>query len=236
MKANVLFSFQNLDELYFSEKTVVIVDILRSTSTIVYALNNGAKEVIPVATMEFARKIAGGHNILAGERNSKKLDGFELGNSPVEFVPEIVEGMSIIFLSTNGSKAIVKAKFAENLLISTFLNLLATSKKLLEIGKDFEILCAGNSGFFCMEDTIFAGKLIREIQKINPELELTDSAKTSIILSDVYGDDIYQMLTETEHGKELVNLGLESDFEIISRVNSIDIVPIYESGSIKVLK
>src|SRR5664279_3068870 len=100
MKVNVLLSSSNLDELSFSGKTTVIIDVLRATTTIINALNNGAKEIIPVASVEFAVKVSGGMfgglTLLGGERNTKKIEGFAMGNSPREYSPEVVNGKSII--------------------------------------------------------------------------------------------------------------------------------------------
>ena len=95
MKLNVLFSPVNADELSFANKTTVVIDVLRASSTIINALSNGAKEVIPVATVEFAVKVSGGmfggQTLLGGERNTKKIEGFALGNSPLEYSKDVVE-------------------------------------------------------------------------------------------------------------------------------------------------
>ena len=115
MKLNVLFSPVNADELYFANTTTVVIDVLRGSSSIITALTNGAKEVIPVATVDFAVKLSGGmfggQTILGGERNTKMIDGFAVGNSPYEYSKDVVEKKYIVFYSTNGSKAIVKAKY-----------------------------------------------------------------------------------------------------------------------------
>ncbi len=170
MKINVLLSPVTTEELYFTGKTTVVIDVLRASSTIVTALQNGAKEVIPVASVEFAVKISGGmfggQTLIGGERNTKKIEGFALGNSPLEYTPDIVSGKSIIIYTTNGSRAIVKAKFSEHLFVASFHNLSAVANQLLHIGNDIEILCSGRSNAFSMEDTICAGRLIAEIQKI----------------------------------------------------------------------
>ena len=106
MLVNVLLSPNNVDELHFTGKTTVVIDVLRATSVIVEALNNGAKEVIPVGSIDFAMKISvnahGGQTLLCGERNTKKIDGFDLGNSPQEFIKGIVYGKSVVLFTTNG--------------------------------------------------------------------------------------------------------------------------------------
>ena len=94
MKLNVFLSPVIVDELYFTGKTTVVIDVLRATSTIATAINNGAKEVVPVASVEFAVKVSGGmfggQTLLGGERNTKKIEGFALGNSPFEYAKEVV--------------------------------------------------------------------------------------------------------------------------------------------------
>ena len=171
MKINVLYSHNNYDELFFASKTSVVIDVLRASSTIVTALQNGAKEIIPVASVEFAVKISGGlftgQTIICGERNTKKIEGFALGNSPLEFTEDKVAGKSIIFYTTNGSRAVVKAKFSENLFVTTYLNLSAVAKQLVEMDKDFEIICSGRG------NTISLGRyrLCREISYRNSKAE-----------------------------------------------------------------
>lgn len=239
MKINVLLSHLNYDDLYFTNKTIVVIDVLRASSTIVTALENGAKEIIPVASVEFAVKISGGlfggQTLMGGERNTKKIEGFALGNSPLEYLPNIVKGKSLILYTTNGSRSIVKAKFSENLFVCSYLNLNAVANHLTELKKDFEILCAGRFNSLSLEDTVCAGKLISEIQKISPDLILSDSAKASIALNEVFGNDILNMLNKTEHGKILAENGFESDIEFCSRLNSINAVPYFSNSVIKLL-
>ncbi|NOX18039.1 MAG: 2-phosphosulfolactate phosphatase [Chlorobi bacterium] len=239
MKIHTLLSPLNADELYFTGKTVVVIDVLRATSVILTALKNGAKEVIPVGTIEFAMKVSGnafgGHTILGGERNTKKIEGFTFGNSPLEYTQENIEGKSIILFTTNGSKAIVKTKFAERTLIGSFFNLEALAEFLVSLNNDVEILCSGANGMFCLEDTVCAGKLIRKIQKLNGEIELTDASKASIELNGVFGKNIGEMLRNAEHGKKLIENGFEEDLDFISQIDIWDIIPRFESSVIKIM-
>lgn len=239
MKANVLFSPVNADELYFTNKTTVVIDVLRATSVITQAIKNKAKEVIPVGTVEFAVKVSGGmfggQTLLGGERNTKKIEGFALGNSPFEYVKKIVEGKSIVFYTTNGTKAIVKAKFSENLIICSFLNLSAVAKHLAEIEKDVEILCAGRNNLFSLEDSVCAGRLTKEIMALNKELILNDSALAAISLDDKFGSDLVEMMKQCEHGKILLENGFEKDIEFCGQLNSMEIIPIFKNGTVKAL-
>lgn len=239
MKINVHYSNQHLDELYFTGKTTVAIDVLRASTVIVTALANGAKEVIPVNTVDFAMKVSGnafsGQTLLCGERNTKKIEGFVLGNSPLEFTPEIVNGKSIIHYTTNGSKAIVKAKFSENLFVACFLNLPAIARHLVQLNKDVEILCAGSNGNFNLEDTVCAGKLVSEILLLNPEVEIGDGGRASVILNKTLAKNILKMLKETEHGKLLIENGFGPDLKVCSLYGTTDVVPYFISGSLKKL-
>lgn len=237
MKLNVLFSPLSAEELHFTGKTTVVVDVLRATTTIVAALLNGAREVIPVNSVEFAMKVSGnafgGQTLLGGERNTRKIEGFHLGNSPAEYSREVVAGKSIILFTTNGSKAIVKAKFSENLLIGAFSNAGSIASRLAELNKDTVIVCAGVQGSFCIEDTICAGRIISEIQKLNEQVELSDTAKASLVLSKSSGKNLQKALSESEHGRILIENGFEADIQYCAKVNTTEVVPFYSNGVIK---
>jgi 2-phosphosulfolactate phosphatase len=240
MKINVHYSNLHFDELYFTGKTTVVIDVLRASTVIVTALSNGAKEVIPVGNVDFAMKVSGnafsGQTLLCGERNTKKIEGFVLGNSPLEFTAESVSGKSIIHYTTNGSKSIVKAKFSENLFVACFNNLPAIAKHLVALNKDVEIVCAGSNGNFNLEDSVCAGKLSADIVALNPETELSDSAKANIVLSKSYGKSLPKMLKETEHGKLLIENGFADDIKECALYGNKDVIPFFVSGSIKKLE
>jgi 2-phosphosulfolactate phosphatase len=239
MKINVHYSAQHLDELYFTGKTSVVIDVLRATTVIVTAVANGAKEVIPVSTVDFAMKVSGnafsGQTLLCGERNTKKIEGFVLGNSPLEFTQEVVNGKSIILYTTNGSKALVKAKFSENLFVACFHNLPAIAKHLVFLNKDVEIICSGTNGNFSLEDAVCAGKLVSEILNLNEDTELTDSSRASNIIAKSSGKNIFKMLKETEHGKLLIENGFSADIKECSLYGVKEVIPYFVSGSIKKL-
>jgi len=239
MKINVLFSPIAVDELYFSGKTSVVIDALRATTTIITALENGAREIIPVGTVEFAVKVSGGmfgwQTLLGGERNTKKIEGFALGNSPLEYSADVVNGKSVVLYTTNGTKAIAKAKFSSALYVGAFLNLSALAKHLAQLNQDFEIICSGRLNNFSMEDSVCAGKLISEIEKLNPDIILSDSAKASQALGKSFGKSILKMLKETEHGKLLIENGFEDDLVFCSKVNNSNAIPYLNGQAIKLL-
>jgi len=137
--------------------------------------------------------------------------------------------------TTNGSKAIVKAKFSENLFIAAFTNLNTLANHLIKLDKEFEILCSGRGNYFSMEDVICAGKLISEIQKINNNVELTDSAKASVALNKSFGKSILTMMQQTEHGKILIENNFDEDLKFCSRINTSETIPYLISGVLKAL-
>ena len=237
MKCNVIISPSSLDELYFTGKTIVVIDVLRASNTIITALNNGAKEIVPVASVEFAVKVSGGmfggQTLLGGERNTKKIDGFALGNSPAEYSKEIVSGKSIVFFTTNGSRAIAKAKFSENLFVCSFSNIAAVSKHLAKLKQDFEILCAGRNNSFSLEDSICAGKLILYMQELDENLQLTDSGNACLALNKSFGKDVLKMLKNSDHGKLLIQNGFEEDLILCSKVNNTKVVPFFRENVVK---
>ena len=240
MKCIVHVSPVNLDELYFTGKTIVVIDVLRASNTIIAALNNGAREIVPVGSIEFAVKVSGGmfggHTLLGGERNTKRIDGFALGNSPREYTEEIVSGKSIVFYTTNGSKAIAKAKFSDNLFVCSFSNISALADHLVRLNLDFEILCAGRNNSLSMEDSICAGKLIARIQESDGELVLNDSSTACLSLYRTYGSDIFEMLKNSDHGKLLIENGFEEDIKICSEVDNVKVIPFFKENVVKLMQ
>ncbi|MBE0572556.1 MAG: 2-phosphosulfolactate phosphatase [Ignavibacteriaceae bacterium] len=240
MRLDVLFSPVQADELFFTGKTTVVIDVLRASSTIITALTNGAKEIVPVGTVEFAVKVSGGifggQTLLGGERNTKKIEGFALGNSPSEYTNEIVNGKSIVFYSTNGSRAIVKAKYSANLFICSFNNMESLARHIKSLNEDVVILCSGNNNFFSLEDSVCAGMLVCELIDESKKVELTDASKSALALFKSFGKNILKLLRETDHGQILVTNGFEDDLKACAEIDSTDVIPFYSGNALKVLK
>jgi 2-phosphosulfolactate phosphatase len=239
MKLNVLLSPLNADELYFTQKTTVVIDVLRASTTVISALSNGAKEVIPVGTVEFAVKVSGGmfggQTLIGGERNTKRIEGFALGNSPLEYTRETVENKTIVFYTTNGSKAIARAKFSNELFVCSFNNLLGMAQHLIKLNKDVEILCAGHNNLFSLEDTVCAGMLVGRIKRLNRSVKISDSSIAAQVLYEKFEDDIPKMLDNTEHGKRLIQNGFKKDIEYCSRYNITKNIPYFDGNALKLL-
>ncbi len=244
MKIDLSFSSSQFDELQLRDKNIVVLDILRASTTIIVALNNGAREIIPVGSIESAVKISGSLfgevTLRGGERNGKMIEGFNLGNSPLEYGEAAVRGKSIIYCTTNGSVAMAKSRYARTLVVGAFVNLSAVVDHIKAEKKDFLLICAGrvNSiGYFSLEDAVCAGMMIQKLMKDESlELELSDSAKASLALHKSFGRSILKMLRTSEHGKYLAEIGFAEDLKICAAVDSVPILPTLQGTVIKLRK
>ncbi|MGA9116307.1 MAG: 2-phosphosulfolactate phosphatase [Bacteroidota bacterium] len=229
MKVDLVFTPGQVDEMSLRGKTVVMIDVLRSSTTIVTALRNGAKEVIPVATVESAVKISGNLFgdviLLGGERNGRMIEGFHLGNSPAEYTEEKVKGKSIIFSSTNGSQAMVRARHAQELLVCGFVNISAVAEHLREGSQACTIVCAGRSGAFSLEDAVCGGFLIHKLAMEGDHAELSDAAMGAHALYKSFGRSILKMIRGSEHGRHLAEIGFAGDLPLCAEVDTIPLVP-----------
>lgn len=239
LKIDVIFSHSNVDsELELKDKNVVVTDVLRTSTSMITGLANGAKEVIPTESIAAAGII--GRNsqataLLCGEKNAKPIEGFNLGNSIKEYSEEVVKGKSLIFSSTNGTPALVKSKFTQTCIVLGFVNITRVTEYLNTLDNDFIILCAGKSGEFSLEDTVCAGMLINMLSKMagRNHYWLTDSALGASKLYTTYKKDLLHMLKESEHGRFLMSLGFEDDLNACARVDVYNILPVQRHGVIK---
>jgi len=148
--------------------TVVVIDVLRASTTIIYALDAGAREVVPCLEIADARKLAEqlpfDEIVLGGEREGILIDGFDLGNSPEDYTPDRVEGKTVIFTTTNGTRAMIHARMADEVLIGAFVNAGAIVDRLMNREKVC-IVCAGTDGRISEDDALVAGLLVDRLQR-----------------------------------------------------------------------
>ncbi|HCA79177.1 MAG TPA: 2-phosphosulfolactate phosphatase [Bacteroidetes bacterium] len=241
MKIDVRFDPFELDELELRGKNIIVIDVLRSSTTITIALNNGAREIIPVESIENAVKISGSLfgdvTLRGGERNGKMIQGFNLGNSPLEYTESTVKGKSIIFCTTNGSVAMYKSRFAQNLAVGSFVNMSRVIEFIREVGSDFLLICSGRANSFSnfsLEDAVCAGMMVQSLAggKGSP-LELTDSALASQALHKTYGRSLLKMMKNTDHGRYLTEIGFLEDIKIAATVDSYPVLPVLGGNVIK---
>lgn len=238
MRIEVFFSPAGVDELSMRGRNVIIIDVLRATTTICTALRNGAREVIPTPDIENATKISSNlssdSRLLGGERQGKKIDGFDLGNSPAEYTPEIVKNKSIIFTTTNGAGAIYKCRYASTALVASFVNVTEIVNTIAGIGGTWTILCSGRQGAFSIEDATCAGMIISKVEAVT-QVDTEDAGLTTLILYKNAKRSILGMMKKSMHGQYLASIGFEDDLKLCSDVDSVPVVPIV-SGLVVRLK
>lgn len=178
MKIEVYASNTHVSKKDMDGKVVVAVDTLRAATTIITALHNGCAQIIPVEDVEKAMELAANmqlnNAVLGGERNAKKLPGFDFGNSPLEYVPEAIADKTLILSTTNGTATIARAVDAKRLYIGALINATALVEELVRLGEDFTILCSGTHGKFSTDDILTAGCFIHLIRQRKVPLELDD--------------------------------------------------------------
>lgn len=238
MLIDVLFTPQLSNNRDQANKRFVVLDILRATSTIVTALNNGATEVIPVQEYDEALRLVKniGRNIclLGGERKGYKIEGFDLGNSPLEYTRELVEGKKIILCTTNGTKAIKGFQNGMEVLIGSYLNADHLVGYLIQNNQDITLVCSGQDGNLCLEDLACAGRIVRLVTEVVP-VDLTDAAKVAIFTARQQGRvSLEKFIGNTEHGLELKAIGMGEDIKACTALNSAPILLRFEGGRIHI--
>lgn len=241
IKLKVHFTPTEIDEMALNDKNVVVVDVLRASTTIAAALRNGAKDIIPVNTIDSAIMISsnlfGDVTLRAGERNGRMIEGFNLGNSPLDYKTDVVNGKSIILLTANGSPAIVKGRHAKNLIVASFVNLGVVVDFLQKLHEDFVIICAGKENSFCIEDAVCAGRIINELGgRIDDQLISDDAASAASMLDKSVGRSILKVLRNSEHGRYLADIGFAEDIKICAAIDSIPILPSLAGNIIRAAK
>ncbi|HHY47817.1 MAG TPA: 2-phosphosulfolactate phosphatase [Firmicutes bacterium] len=235
MRVDVTVVPQELEQRDLGDLCVVVLDVLRASSTIVTAMANGCEEIIPTATVEEAVEIAHsygkGEFLLGGERKGNKIEGFDLGNSPSEYTPERVKGKKVIFTTTNGTRLLKATKGASTVVIGSFLNLEAATEYALNLGKDVILACAGDGRRLALEDLACAG-MMADYLVSRGDLSQSDGALAARLVYQAFRDDVGRALGTSEHGKFLINAGYAGDLELCSMLNVHTVVPCFSQGHI----
>ncbi len=229
MRLEVLPTLETITRSKVENKTCIVIDVFRATSTMVTAIYNGCGRIIPSATIEKTRELArdlGPEVLTGGERKGRPIAGFNLGNSPREYNKETIAGKTVVMSTTNGTRAIkMAAKYDSPVLIGSMLNARATARRACELGGDITIVCAGTMGRLSLEDTLAAGTIIREILREDSGVRLRfDHALLAYRLSLSYGDRPDKGLYEAYNAWRLTTLGKERDIHWCARLNIYPIV------------
>ncbi len=233
MRIDVYFTPTGLSPGDVSGQGVVVIDVLRATTTVITALANGAKAVIPAASSEEAVRLASNLEkdgvLLAGERKSLKIEGFALGNSPREMTPEVVAGKTIVLATTNGTPALVAAQGGDPVLVgapANFKALAARSRAALVERGALVIVCSGRERQFALEDAYTAGRLVKAVKPGLRKLELNDAAAAALALTAAY-DGWADAFEGTTAARQLVEANLGEDVAFAAKQDRFGVVPQY---------
>lgn len=211
------------------DRIVVIVDILRATSCMTTALAHGAKGIVPFAHLEACKVMKEQGLIIAAERNGEKVDDFDKGNSPFEYMEDDIKGKFIALTTTNGTQAINKSKTAKKIIIGSFLNISAVAEFLKKDTNNILIVCAGWKGKVNLEDTLFAGALI---DKLGDSIEMECDAP--LMAHQLYlqaKNNLWETVKQSSHAKRLSNMNIQKDIEFCLTFDEYPVVPVLKQGT-----
>lgn len=222
--------------LYKAEyKICVVIDVLRATSAICTAIDNGTK-ILPVSTLDEARDYQEKGYIAAAERGGQVVDGFEMGNSPFAFMDPDLREKTVVLTTTNGTKAINMAKDMDVVVIGSLNNLDALCKWLIQQDENVLLLGSGWQDKFNLEDTICAGAIADELIESGKFKAEEDSTIAAKYIARSARDNIFGYLKASSHRRRLKNLNLNEDIKYCLTPNILDCIPILKNGVIEKLE
>ncbi len=236
MNVDLYTTPQEISDGSLANRTAVVIDALRASTTLVTALASGCREVIPADTVERAmstrRRIGPQGVLLCGERGGLKIQGFDLGNSPREYLPDIVAGKTLIFTSTNGSRAMVFVRGCHLGLIGAFINAEAVVRRILSANTDVAVVCSGRENALSIEDMACGGLIVSRLLKSKPDAALNDAARTAQVLYERHAHDLLGLLQTSDHGRRLVEIGFGDDLPFCARIDATDVVPVIRDSKV----
>ena len=228
MQVDLYTTYKEALERKLREHSVVVIDVLRATTTMTEAIASGATNVLPVNDIEEAialyRARGEANSVLAGEREGKKIDGFDLGNSPQEFTAAAVQGKTVILTTSNGTQALNHVKNSDSIFIGCLRNRMAMCQKLLEEGKDVSLVCAGTDEKFSADDFYCAGGIIAGLIDAGESVGLDDLGQVALLYYRSAKED-RSLLQSAKHYQKLLNMDLTLDLSFCFEEDACGFVP-----------
>jgi 2-phosphosulfolactate phosphatase len=238
VRLDVLFASQPT-AADLSNRLVVVIDVLRASTVIARALDNGAKAVVPFESSDEvvvrAKTFSRADVLLAGERRMLPIPGFDLGNSPSEFTREVVEGKTLLMTTTNGTAVMLAVSGARDVLVASYVNftvVLTFLRTALRGGTDIALVCAGRDRHFSLEDAACAGRYVQQLLKGHAKLEPNDAALAATMIHGKYGDNLTKLFAASTHGKALAAAGFADDLTACAAIDSHAVIPVYQDRQI----
>ncbi|MBD3170807.1 MAG: 2-phosphosulfolactate phosphatase [candidate division Zixibacteria bacterium] len=240
MDIQTFFSAEAASQRNLEGRNVLVIDVLRATTSMITALTNGAKTIIPVESVVKARAMLSqfpkGTALLCGERGFDRLEGFHLGNSPMEYNRDAVNGKSLVFTSTNGTRGVTAGLKSDTMVMGAFINFPRPADYLVDLKKDLTIICCGTTGYFSLEDAVCGGMFIHYISKNLRTFTTNDASEAAMALFRRYRDRIPMMMETCENGRQLSSMGYHQDVAYCSQIGKTDIVPISKGNELVALE
>lgn len=242
MKIEAIWTPSDLGASDLAGRVTAAIDVIRATTTILAALEAGARYILPVASRDEARRAAerlggpeeGPPPLLCGERGGRRIEGFDHGNSPRELAEADVEDRALVFATTNGTPLLRTLGDADEVVLGCFRNLTAAARRLAASGRDVVVACAGKEGRPGIDDVACAGHLVRAVRRRSVrDPELDDGARDALALAEALGDPDAAWLASTAAGRALVDVGLGDDLAWCAETDASLGVPVLRGREVR---
>lgn len=214
----------------------IVIDVLRATTTITRALSAGALSVQPAADRQAVKYLTAqtddANYLRAGERDGVKIDGYDLGNSPLDYTAQTVADKTIILTTTNGTRALSKASAADQVIVASLLNSYRIARFIQETEKDTLLLCAGRYNRPALEDTLCAGLITHHLHDLGLRPELTDAAHMAHSLYQRSKADLAAAVEPSSSARRLRSIGHARDIPFCLQQDTLPLLPTYADGKI----
>lgn len=227
-KIDACFSPQLYPVYEDKDSIVVVIDVFRATSAICVAFHYGAEKIIPVAKVEEAMEYKKQGFLAGAERDAIKLEGFDFGNSPYDYMGTHVSGKTIALTTTNGTQAIDAARSAYKVVIGSFLNIDVLCNWLVKQNRNILLLCSGWKNKFNLEDSLFAGAVTQKIVQLSDQFKLGDGCLALKYLFEQAQHEPVKYLVHASHKERLARLGLKKDIKFCLTPNAAPVIPVLE--------
>jgi 2-phosphosulfolactate phosphatase len=239
VQIDVFFGTAGITPAEVAGRAVAVIDVLRASTSIAVALDNGARAIVPFDKSEDvvsrAKAFEKSDVRLAGERKSLPIPGFDLGNSPLQFTPEAIEGKTILMATTNGTGAVTATQGAGDVIIASYVNFstsLSFLRAALRTGTDVTLICAGQDRQFALEDAGCAGRYASHIAKRLSAVTFNDGAQAAMLIYKKYGENILRLLEASAHGRALKEAGFGDDLPVCAGIDTHAVLPVYQDRQI----
>jgi 2-phosphosulfolactate phosphatase len=239
VRIDVFFGGNAVAPSDLNRRVVLVIDVLRASTSIAVALTNGARTIIPFESAEEAitrsKSFERGDVRLAGERKMLPIPGFDLGNSPRQFSRDAVDGKTILLTTTNGTGTLLNTQGSRDVLIGCYVNytaVLAMLRAATRVDTDITIICAGREKQFALEDAACAGRFVRGMSRRGARTDLNDAATAAVLLDKRYGDDVAALFHASVHGRALAEAGFAEDLAVCGDIDAFPVVPVYQERQI----